>query len=217
MPLEGAPEQVYAAVFSPDGKYVVALQERDAVVWRVDRPTRPLSVLKGHRGPVNEMNFSRDNRILTAGSDGTVRVWDTSGRQLSIMRGNDDEVTTAIFTTDGGQVLSSGQDGSLRLFDARTGAALAVLQSEGELYDVAAEPRRDVATLGTGEVVRVVPCDFCGSLDRRARARARPARRGSSRPRSEISSSPRPTDRQRVLFPTQQPGVLASQSSPVAR
>ena len=75
-------------------------------------------------------------------------------------------VTTAIFTADGKQVLSSGQDGSLRLFDARRGEQLAVLQSRGQLLDVAQRGDGTVATLGTGDVIRVFPCDFCGSLQR---------------------------------------------------
>jgi WD40 repeat protein len=83
------------------------------------------------------------------------------------MQGHQDEVTTAVFAAGDTQVLSSGLDGSLRLFDARTGEQLAVLQSaEGELYDVALSSDGKIATLGKGEVVRVFPCDICGSLDR---------------------------------------------------
>jgi WD40 repeat protein len=164
--LKGAPHQVYGAVLSPDGKYVLGAQEGDPIVWRVDRPDRLLSELKGHRGPVNEISIGRDDRMLTSGSDGTARMWAPSGQELAVMRGNEDELTTAIFTTDGTQVLSSGQDGSLRLFEARSGKQLAVLQSGGQLFDVAQSRAGMVATVGTGEVVRVFPCDFCGSLDR---------------------------------------------------
>jgi WD40 repeat protein len=167
VPLEGGPKKVNGAVFSPDGRYVAAAPDRGVVVWRVDSPARPVSVLRGHRGPVNALDISRDDRILSAGADGTLRVWDTAGHQLVTMGGNADEVTTAVFTPDGEQVLSSGQDGSLRLFDARSGQPLAVLRSpEGELYDVALSRDGNIATLGRGEVVRVFPCDICGSLDR---------------------------------------------------
>jgi WD40 repeat protein len=93
-------------------------------------------------------------------------MWNPSGKELAVMRGNEDELTTAIFTADGKQVLSSGQDGSLRLFDARRGEQLAVLQSGGQLLDVAQRGDGTVATLGTGDVIRVFPCDFCGSLER---------------------------------------------------
>jgi WD40 repeat protein len=139
---------------------------------------------------VNALDISRDDRILSAGTDGTLRIWDVTGRQLVAMRGHEDEVSTAVFTADDAQVLSSGQDGSLRLFDARAGRALAVVQSaEGELYDVALSPDGRIATLGRGEVVRVFPCDVCGSIDR-VRALA-------------LSRSPRPlTPEEREQFLT---------------
>ena len=176
--LKGASELVYSAAFSPDGKYVLAASAGNPIVWRVDQPSRPLSQLKGHRGPVNEISVGRDDRMLTAGSDDTVRMWDPSGKELAVMRGNEDELTTAVFTADGKQVLSSGQDGSLRLFDARRGEQLAVLQSRGQLLDVAQRRDGTVATLGTGDVIRVFPCDFCGSLQRvRAIALSRSPRR----------------------------------------
>jgi WD40 repeat protein/DNA-binding SARP family transcriptional activator len=166
--LGGGPKTVYGAEFTPDGKRVVAIPESGGVrVWRIDRPARPEHVLKGHRGKVNELDISDDGRIATSGADRTVRVWDTAGRQAAVMRGNQDEVMTAVFTPDGSQVMSAGADGTLRLWDARTGAALATLQSGGgELYDVAMSPEGKIATLGKGEVVRVFDCSVCGSLDR---------------------------------------------------
>jgi WD40 repeat protein/DNA-binding SARP family transcriptional activator/molybdopterin-guanine dinucleotide biosynthesis protein len=164
--LKGAPEKVSGVVFSADGRYVLGATDSDPVVWRVDRPSQPFSELKGHRGPVNEISIGPDDKMLTAGSDDTVRMWDPSGEPLVVMRGNEDELTTAIFTTDGTQVLSSGQDGSLRLYDADSGKQLAVLQSRGQLFDVAQSRDGAVATLGTGEVIRVFACDFCGSVDR---------------------------------------------------
>jgi WD40 repeat protein/DNA-binding SARP family transcriptional activator/energy-coupling factor transporter ATP-binding protein EcfA2 len=166
VPLKGAPEQVYGAALSRDGRYVLGAQEGDPIVWRVDRPDRVLSELRGHRGPVNAISIGRDDRMLTSGSDGTARVWAPSGQELAVMRGNEDELSTAIFTADGTQVLTSGTDGSLRLFDARSGEQLAVVQSRGQLFDVVQSRDGMVATLGTGNVVRVFSCDFCGSLNR---------------------------------------------------
>jgi WD40 repeat protein len=178
VPLKGAPEHVYGAALSRDGRYVLAAQEGDPIVWRVDRPDRPLSELRGHRGPVNAISIGPDDRMVTSGSDGTARVWAPTGQELAVMRGNEDELTTAIFTADGTQVLTSGQDGSLRLFDARSGRQLAVVQSRGQLFDVVQSRDGLVATLGSGDVVRVFSCDFCGSLNRvRAIALSRSPRR----------------------------------------
>jgi WD40 repeat protein/DNA-binding SARP family transcriptional activator len=164
--LGGTPKVVWGAEVTPDGKHVVAVPDRDVLVWRLDGPEKPERTLKGHRGPVLALAFTRGGRMATAGSDGTVRVWDATGRTTAVLRGHQDEVTTVLFTADGSQVLSTSQDGTLRLFDASTGALLAVLQSAGELYDVALSRDGKIATLGKGDLVRVFRCDVCGSLER---------------------------------------------------
>jgi WD40 repeat protein/DNA-binding SARP family transcriptional activator len=165
--LSGGPKTIYGAEFTPDGKRVVAIPDQgDVLVWRIDRPDRPERSLKGHRGKVNELDISADGRIATSGADRTVRVWNLAGGPAVVMRGHEDEVMTAIFTRDGSKVLSASADGTLRLWNARTGAPLAVLQSaRGELFDVALSADGEIATLGTGEVVRIFDCGVCGSLE----------------------------------------------------
>ena len=173
--LRGTPKIVLAAEWGPGGKHISVVTDAGVLVWNIDQPARPEFALKGHDGPVHAMDFSRDGRILTAGADRTARIWDGRGKQLVVMRGHEDELTSALFTAGDDHVLSSSQDGSVRLFDARTGVQLAVLQpAEGELYDLALSRDGKIATLGKGEVVRVFTCDVCGSLDRvRALARSR--------------------------------------------
>ena len=165
--LRGAPEIAYDARFSPDGKQVAIIPERgDVMVWRVDRPARPEHILQGHRGPVNALAYSRDGRLATAGVDRTIHIWKPGAGPAVVLRGHEDEVTTVVFTADGTRLLSSSQDGTLRLWDSRTGAALGVLRSdEGELYDVALSGDGKIATLGKGDVVRVFRCDVCGSVE----------------------------------------------------
>jgi WD40 repeat protein len=165
--LGGAPKTADGAWFSRDGDRIVGASRRGIAVWRVDRPERPERVLEGHRGTINELSFSSGGRFVTAGADRTARVWDPTGGPVSVMRGHENAVTTAVFTADGKQVLTSSWDGTLRLFDARTGVPLAVLESgEGELYDAGMSSDGKIATLGRGEVVRVFDCDICGSVDR---------------------------------------------------
>ena len=187
--LGGTPKTVYAAEFSPDGESVVAIPERGGViVWRVDRPERAQRVLTGHRGHVNELDFTNDGRLVTAGSDRTVRVWDLASGKAVVMRGHEDEAGTAVFSPDGTKVLSVSYDGTLRLWDSRTGVALAVLKSgEGELYDVAMSADGKIATLGEDETVRVFDCDVCGSIEQvRSVARSRGPRPLSAEERRQF-------------------------------
>jgi len=158
---------VWGAEFTPDGDRDVAVPNRDVLVWRLDRPDRPEGVLRGHRGPVNALAFTPDGRIVTAGADRTVRIWDPADGSAIVLRGHQDEVTTVLVTANGSQVWSASQDGTVRLWDSRTGEQLASLQTgEGELYDIALSGNGKIATLGKGDVVQVFDCDFCGSLDR---------------------------------------------------
>jgi WD40 repeat protein/DNA-binding SARP family transcriptional activator len=175
----GGPADVWDAQLSPDGAHLAAVPDQgEVLIWRLDRPAQPERKLEGHRGKVLALAYSRDGRIVTAGGDRTVRVWDPRGGAELVLRGHQDEVSSALFSRDGARILSSSQDGTLRLWDARTGAQLAVLRSnEDELYDVALSADGKIATLGKGEVVRVFPCEVCGSLEQvRALARSRGAR-----------------------------------------
>jgi WD40 repeat protein len=74
-------------------------------------------------------------------------------------------VTSVVFTTDGTRVLSTSFDGTLRLWNARTGAALGVLQSGPQLLDVVLSRGGQLATLDANDVVRVFRCEICGSLE----------------------------------------------------
>ena len=113
--------------------------------------------------------------IVTAGEDRTVRVWNPAKGTEVILRGHQDEVDDAVFMPNGDQVLSASTDGTLRLWDARTGSELAVLQSGGApLWDVAVSRYGTIATLNQNGVISVFGCDVCGSLDQvRALARSR--------------------------------------------
>jgi WD40 repeat protein len=119
-----------------------------------------------HRGHLNVVAYGPDGRIASGGSDRTIRVWNESGRQLALLQGHDDEVSTVIFTADGSRILTASNDGTLRLWDADGGDALVVLQSGSrELHDVTLNRDAQIATLDEDNVVRVFRCEVCGSLD----------------------------------------------------
>src|SRR5207248_10935130 len=57
-----------------------------------------------------------NTQILTAGADGTARLWDTrTGAALRVLRGHDGRVWSAAFG-DSGRILTAGADGTARIW-----------------------------------------------------------------------------------------------------
>jgi WD40 repeat protein len=84
IPVPGA-KKVQTAAGSPNGKFI-AVATQDATIKILDAGSgRETAALHGHRGRVSTIVFTPDSqRALSAGSDGTVRIWEApTGKQLS--------------------------------------------------------------------------------------------------------------------------------------
>jgi len=137
---------------SPDGQTVVAgTWERTARLWDA-RTGRPRGVPLEHEGLVDATAFSPDGQtVLTGSEDKTARLWDAHtcqprGEPLKHER----DVVAGAFSPDGQRVLTGSggdpanpesRDGTLRLWDARTGQPRgAPLKQEGYVNVVAFSP-----------------------------------------------------------------------------
>jgi WD40 repeat protein len=86
-------------------------------------------VLSGNEGAVTSAAFSSDGkRILTTSKDYTARVWDAAtGREIAVLRGDEDDLLSAFFSPDGTCIVTIGLR-SARIWDAATGKMISVLQ-----------------------------------------------------------------------------------------
>ncbi len=85
-----------------------------------------LRLPKSQRVAQTDVEFSNDgSRVVTAGSDGRVAVWDTrSGRRRVTIVTPGGPVDTVQFSPDGRQLLTASEDGVARTWDSSTGRLL---------------------------------------------------------------------------------------------
>jgi WD40 repeat protein len=156
------PRSVTAVAFSPDGARVAAGVDRAVLIF--DATTgKYLRGERGHTGWVSALAFSPDGkRLLSASSDGTLRLWDQSGvlAEPRVLHGHGGHVYGAAFSRDGQWCASTGSDSTVRIWDSETGAELAVLRghdaASGWLAAVSFHPGgKQLASVGGDAKVKV--------------------------------------------------------------
>lgn len=105
------------------------------------------------------VEYSPDgSRILTAGADGSARLWDAdSGEELLALYGHTGGVQDAVLSPDGSRIVTAGGDGSVRVWDAQTGEEIAQLAGDLlSVFRVAYSPDgRYIASAGGNQVVNL--------------------------------------------------------------
>ncbi len=128
-----------AAAFSPLGRLVAtSSSDGDVKIWSADpadgdygrvrlRMVRPHATSSGSVG-VNFVEFapqetSDEAKLVTAGDDGTARVWqitNTAASPLATLAGHAARVRSAVFSPDGKLLLTASDDRTARLWNLET-------------------------------------------------------------------------------------------------
>jgi WD40 repeat protein len=150
--LEGHTGSVLGCAFSPDGQWIAsACQDGILILWETP-PGRERRTLRGHSDWVADCAFSADGRwLLSAGWDLTLKLWDlrlldssVEGRRANgrlEFAGHAGRVDGIEFDPDGRRIATASADGTVKIWDADSGAELAVLEGHvGEVADCAFGP-----------------------------------------------------------------------------
>jgi len=101
-----------------------ASSDYSARLWEVPS-LRLKAALIGHEDDVDMAVFSPDDSLVaTCALDRTVRIFDTAGHCRKILRGHTGNILSVAWTCDGGRLVSSSVDGTVREWDAITGDEL---------------------------------------------------------------------------------------------
>lgn len=140
---------VSAVAFSRDGRWVMSGASHSLRLWGTQKETFPTYfILRERRAPrglrsMDDVAFSPDGeRVLAAGRDGTLRLWDVAGEQLlRTLEGHTHRVTSVAIGPEGERALSGSHDRTLRLWDVSTGEALRTFEGHtGSVRSMALSP-----------------------------------------------------------------------------
>jgi len=105
------------AAFSPDGRYVIAVEAGGRVNLFDQSGGQPIG-FQGFRGWIYSARFDRTGqRVVTVGADHSVRIWDLTGKILSQFDSRHGQVLDADFSPDNQALAIACADGTVVLCD----------------------------------------------------------------------------------------------------
>lgn len=145
-----APSQVPAAIFSPNGKFILAGGgDHIARLWDVETGNE-VKRFEGHTETVNGLAFSADGKQILTSGDKTARLWDVEGgNEVKRFAGHTDIIRRVAFDPDGKHVFTASRDSTVRRWLIETGKPVKQYKSNGKWADCLAISK-DGKFLATG-------------------------------------------------------------------
>jgi WD40 repeat protein len=155
-----SPIRIRFLQFSADGLRLITTppygEPVSPVLWDLQH-CRVIAQLEGHFAAVFVARFvDRDRSILTAGGDGTPKLFDSViGRPTRTYLGYDQYLLEAVMDAEGETVIAGSGDGILRFWDAASGRMIWTLRAHRTSVAGIQVAGADIVTQGrTGEVSR---------------------------------------------------------------
>lgn len=132
---------VWSAFYDPSNDAILTTSgDGFAYVWDA-RTGERRATLRGHDGLVRSIAASRlGDRIVTAGDDGTARVWTRTGEPIAVLRGHEGPVLMASFSPDGSRIVTASRDGTARIWTIGGELVLILSGHRGVLWSAQFSP-----------------------------------------------------------------------------
>jgi WD40 repeat protein/serine/threonine protein kinase len=127
--MRGSEHKVYGLSWLPDQQSVLTCFDSGLEVWRPDARAGLLE-FGGHDGPVVDARVdARGERLATASSDGTLRLFDArDGALVSVLDDHEGAVVSLVFLPQQVRVLSASVDGTVRAWNTDDGRPEGVIE-----------------------------------------------------------------------------------------
>jgi len=113
-------DAIFGVTFSPDGSRLAACGADGTIaIFSLDDASVSPRLIEDHSDWVNSINWSPDGKLLVSTSrDKTAKVFDAeTGKLLITFADHNQNVTEAVFFSDGKRVVSAGDDRKLRIWN----------------------------------------------------------------------------------------------------
>jgi WD40 repeat protein len=133
--------KVYALVPSSDGKHVLSAGAWDGQLHLSPLESGSSEAVQAHPGRlVAAFALPDGSKLVTAGEDGTVSLWDGQARQLQQFKGPSQRTAVLAISADGARVAAGEASGMIWIWDAASGQGRVLGQHATPLYVLAFTP-----------------------------------------------------------------------------
>jgi WD40 repeat protein len=127
------------------------------LLQKVFYQTKEIHRFVGHEAAVISLSFSPDGKtIASAGTDGTIKLWERSGRLLLSIKGNEVGLKRIRFSPDGRVIASAGDDGTVQLWNLKGQLLHTLTEHQGSVMSVNFSPDgREITSAGEDGTIRI--------------------------------------------------------------